>query len=72
MEQKPELTYSEALAELEEIIRKIQSDNCDIDSLAAMTRRASELLAFCRSRLTATEAELKAILDGGDESCRRD
>ncbi|MDE6119171.1 MAG: exodeoxyribonuclease VII small subunit, partial [Muribaculaceae bacterium] len=43
-------------------LRKMQSDDCDIDSLAAMTRRAAELLAECRSRLTATDEELRAIL----------
>lgn len=40
----------------------MQSDSCDIDKLAAYTRRASELLRECRSRLTATDEELKAIL----------
>ncbi|MDE5912764.1 MAG: exodeoxyribonuclease VII small subunit [Muribaculaceae bacterium] len=57
-----DLTYSQAVGELEGILRKMQSDDCDIDSLAAMTRRAAELLAECRSRLTATDEELRAIL----------
>lgn len=55
-------TYSESIKELEEILRLIQSDKCDIDSLAAYTRRASELLKECRARLTATEEELRTIL----------
>lgn len=58
-----DLSYNEALAELESILSLIQSDRCDIDTLAAKTARATELLAACRSRLTATEKELKAILD---------
>ncbi len=41
----------------------MQSDRCDIDLLAAYTRRASELITECRSRLTATESELREILD---------
>lgn len=57
------LSYGEALAELESILSMMQSDRCDIDSLAANTARATELLAACRSRLTATEKELQAILD---------
>jgi exodeoxyribonuclease VII small subunit len=57
-----ELTYSQALAELEEIVAALQSDNCDIDTMVAKTRRASELLKICRSRLTATEQELKDVL----------
>ncbi len=57
-----ELTYNQAVAELDSILRTMQSDNCDIDSLAKYTRRASELLRECRSRLTATDEELKKIL----------
>lgn len=40
----------------------MQSDDCDIDKLAALTRRATELIAECRSRLVATDEELRAIL----------
>ena len=58
-----DLTYSQAVAELEKILRLMQSDECDIDRLAALTRRATELIAECRSRLMATDEELRAILD---------
>ena len=56
------LKYSEALAELESIVRTLQSDNCDIDRLTILTQRATELLSACRSRLTATDNELRSIL----------
>lgn len=56
------LTYAQSISELEAILRMMQSDNCDIDHLAAYTRRATELLKACRSRLTATEEELRDIL----------
>lgn len=42
----------------------MQSDSCDIDKLTAYTRRATELLRECRSRLTATDEELRSILEG--------
>lgn len=58
-----DLTYSQAVAELEKILRLMQNDECDIDRLAALTRRATELIAECRSRLVATDEELRAILD---------
>ena len=58
-----ELTYNQAVAELENILRLMQSDDCDIDRLAALTRRATELIAECLSRLTATEEELRGILE---------
>lgn len=57
-----ELTYNQAITELENILRHMQSDDCDIDKLAALTRRATELIAECRSRLVATDEELRAIL----------
>lgn len=57
-----EMSYAESVGELEAILRTMQGDNCDIDHLAAYTRRATELLKACRSRLTATEEELNAIL----------
>ena len=63
MKPAEELTYTEAVAELESIVAKLLGDNCDVDALTAMTRRAAELLAACRARLTATDAELRAILD---------
>ncbi len=57
-----DLTYNEAFAELDGILKMMQSDQCDIDRLAALTRRATLLIAECRSRLTATDQELKTIL----------
>lgn len=57
-----DLTYTEAVSELEQILAHMQSDKCDIDKLSAYTRRATELLKECRSRLTATDEELRAIL----------
>ena len=57
-----ELTYNQAVGELDSILRTMQSDNCDIDRLTLYTRRATELLKECRSRLTATDEELRGIL----------
>jgi len=58
-----ELTYASASAELEGILRKMQGNDCDIDLLAAYTKRATALINECRRRLTATDAELQAILN---------
>lgn len=63
MKEIEEMTYSEAIAELESILAMLRGDNCDVDTLAARTRRAVELLKACRSRLTATDEELKEILN---------
>ncbi len=64
MELKPvsELTYNEAIGQLGQIINVMQAENCDIDKLSSYTRRATELIAECRRRLTVTDEELAKIL----------
>lgn len=57
-----EMTYTEAVTQLEQILAYMQSEKCDIDKLSALTRRATELLTECKSRLTATDEELRTIL----------
>lgn len=61
MENQPK-TYTEAIKELEGILTKMESDQCDIDSLSAMTARALELLKFCKERLLKTDKELEKCL----------
>ncbi|MYM11793.1 exodeoxyribonuclease VII small subunit [Muribaculum intestinale] len=58
-----DMTYTQAVAEIEEILRMMQADSLDIDLLAAYTRRATELLTECRRRLTDTDRELQSILN---------
>lgn len=62
-EETEKLTYAEAVKELEEIVARMQNDNCDIDKLSAYTRRAIELLRLCRERLTATDEEIQKCLE---------
>ena len=54
-------TYSEAVTELEEIVKQMQSNECSIDNLSELTTRTLELLQFCKDKLTKTDEELKKI-----------
>lgn len=56
------IAYNQAINELEEIIRKMQADDCDIDNLAAYTARSLELLKICKQKLLKTDEELQKIL----------
>ena len=58
-----EITYTQAVTELEELVKKMQAPDCSIDNLSQYTKRCKELLDLCRQRLTATDEELKRILD---------
>lgn len=62
MEEEKKMTYSAAIAELEKIVKEMQSDSCSIDNLSALTSRSLELLKFCKSKLQTTDEELKKIL----------
>ena len=57
-----DLTYEEALQELQDILGRMQSNELGIDSLTENIQRASLLLDFCQSKLKKTEAEVQAVL----------
>ncbi|MDE6478759.1 MAG: exodeoxyribonuclease VII small subunit [Muribaculaceae bacterium] len=61
--EKKEMKYSEAIAELESITAKMQSPDCDIDSLATLTSRALELLKICKEKLFKTDEEVRRCLE---------
>lgn len=56
------MTYTQAINELEEIVKKMQSPDCSIDNLSEYTARSLKLLQVCKTKLTATDEELKKIL----------
>lgn len=58
-----QMTYSQAIAELERIVAEMQSENCNIDNLSAYTTRSLNLLKVCKAKLLATDEELKKILE---------
>ena len=62
MEETNEMTYTQAVTELEEIVQKMQDPECSIDNLSAYTKRSKELLDICRQKLTAADEQLKQIL----------
>ena len=60
------LNYETAFAELQEIESEIVNESITIDLLADKIRRASQLIAFCKSRLRATEEEVNHVINGMD------
>ena len=58
---KEEQKYEAAFAELQEIVRKMESGQFDIDELAAQLKTAQRLIKFCKDTLAKTEAEIRKI-----------
>lgn len=54
--------YEKAFAELQTIVRRMESDELDIDQLTTQLKRAQELIKLCKDKLTKTDEEIKKIL----------
>ena len=62
MESK-ELTYSEAIAEIEQIISRLRSEQTGVDTLASELKRATELIEGCKAQLRDVEATVKKQME---------
>lgn len=61
-------TYSQALNELEGILKAIESEESDIDLLAERVKRAVFLIGYCRNRLRQVEDEVGKVLADQEQS----
>ena len=57
-----EQTYSDAFAELQQIVADIEDGEISVDELSEKVKRASELIAICKQKLTSTEEDVSQIL----------
>ncbi|WP_295537756.1 exodeoxyribonuclease VII small subunit [uncultured Pseudacidovorax sp.] len=57
-------SYEAGLQELEQLVGALESGQLPLDQLLAGYQRGARLLAFCRERLQAVEAQIK-VLDAG-------
>jgi exodeoxyribonuclease VII small subunit len=66
-----QLGYSEALQELDEILRELEGSDVDVDRLAARVARAAQLIAMCRERIGAARLQIDEViadLDGDPDT----
>ena len=57
-----EMKYEAAFAELQNIVRKMENDELDIDQMSEQLKHAQELIKLCKDKLTKTDEEIKKIL----------
>ena len=62
MESK-ELTYSEAIAEIEQIIARLRNEQTEVDTLSSELKRATELITRCKEQLRKVESSVKEQLE---------
>ena len=56
--------YESALAELEQLVERLESGELPLDQLLGQYQRGADLLKFCRDKLAVVEEQVK-ILDQG-------
>jgi exodeoxyribonuclease VII small subunit len=59
---KEKLNYSEAMAELEQLVRDMEFGDISVDELSEKVKRSAFLIKFCKSRLKSTEEDVESIL----------
>ncbi len=59
--EKP-LGYADALAELEDILSELESDEVDVDTLAQHVQRASMLIELCRERIGSARLRIEEVV----------
>jgi exodeoxyribonuclease VII small subunit len=59
--------YEEASRELQTIIDQLQEESVPIDELGEKTKRAAELIRFCRQKLRTTQQDLDQLFAEDDE-----
>jgi exodeoxyribonuclease VII small subunit len=58
-----EMSYGDAAARLEEILRRIEEGKVDIDELSGLVAEAAGLVALCREKIHAAEVQVKTITE---------
>lgn len=57
-----EFKYEAAMMQLEEIVKKMENGDLDVDSLCEQLKVAQKLIKQCKDKLTKTDEEIKKLL----------
>ncbi|WP_084400053.1 exodeoxyribonuclease VII small subunit [Henriciella aquimarina] len=61
-----EMSFEAALKELEEIVRRLEAGDVELEKSIEIYERGAKLKAHCESRLKAAELKIEQIVQGGD------
>lgn len=62
-----DLTYRQAIEELETILRALETDTVDVDDLTARVQRSAELIRLCKQKLRSAESAIDRVFENLDE-----
>lgn len=61
--EKKKVSYAEAVAEIEDILRRMDSQELDVDRLGEYVERATELISVCKEKLLKAQKQVEAVLE---------
>jgi len=67
MENKAELSFEQALANLEEIIQRMESGEAPLDSLVTNYQNGIRMLKFCRKKIESAEMKIRKVQEKDGE-----
>ncbi len=56
------MKYEEAMAQLEDIVRKLENEELGLDEMGKQLKTAQKLIKLCKARLTETDEEIQKLL----------
>lgn len=63
---KKDMTFESALAELEDMVRKLEGGDMTLDEQIKAFSRSVELVKFCNSALDNAEQKVRLLTEGAD------
>jgi exodeoxyribonuclease VII small subunit len=62
-ESSDEVSYADAMAELESILAELERDDVDIDHLTERVARAATLIELCRARIESARLDVTRLVE---------
>lgn len=60
---KKQMSYEEAMARLEELVRSMEKNELDIDQLSEALKESQSLIKLCRNKLYKADEQVKQLLN---------
>lgn len=61
---KQKITYDEAVAELEQILKELETnENINMDNIATKVKRAAVLVEFCKKQLHELDSDIQKMME---------
>lgn len=60
---KEEMTYEQAIAELEKLVARVEEKDAPLDRIEKDIKRAMQLIAFCKTQLRGYKERFAALMD---------